>query len=93
MRCQLCGPPARIAVTSMGRGFLVGATAGRRTPERRRSAAKHVQLFGGGCIMLQVQRAAEILKERYGVTSDIWGATSYQLEQGVNPDKLYSAEV
>ena len=35
-------------------------------------AAKHVQLFGGGCIMLQVQRAAEILKERYGVTSDIW---------------------
>jgi pyruvate dehydrogenase E1 component len=41
--------------------------------------AKHVQLFGGGCIMLQVQRAAEILKERYGVTSDIWGVTSYQL--------------
>jgi hypothetical protein len=44
-----------------------------------------VQLFGGGCIMLQVQRAAEILKERYGVTSDIWGVTSYQLEQGVSP--------
>ncbi len=42
-------------------------------------SAKHVQLFGGGCIMLQVQRAAEILKERYGVTSDIWGVTSYQL--------------
>lgn len=35
-------------------------------------AAKHVQLFGDGCIMLLVQRAAEILKERYGVTSDIW---------------------
>jgi pyruvate dehydrogenase complex dehydrogenase (E1) component len=43
--------------------------------------------------MLQVQRAAAILKERYGVTSDIWGVTSYQLVQGVNPDKLYSAEV
>jgi pyruvate dehydrogenase E1 component len=56
-------------------------------------AAKHVQLFGGGCIMLQVQRAAEILKDRYGVTSDIWGVTSYQLEQCVKPDKLYSAEV
>lgn len=42
-------------------------------------ADKHVQLFGSGCIMLQVLRAAEILKERYGVTSDIWGVTSYQL--------------
>jgi pyruvate dehydrogenase E1 component len=42
-------------------------------------ADKHVQLFGSGCIILQVQRAAEILKERYGVTSDIWGVTSYQL--------------
>jgi pyruvate dehydrogenase E1 component len=41
--------------------------------------AKHVQLFGSGCIMLQVLRAAEILREKYGVTSDIWGVTSYQL--------------
>jgi pyruvate dehydrogenase E1 component len=39
----------------------------------------HVQLFGGGSIMLQVLRAAEILEEKYGVTSDIWGLTSYQL--------------
>jgi pyruvate dehydrogenase E1 component len=47
--------------------------------KEEKPADKHVQLFGSGCIMLQVLRAAEILKERYGVTSDIWGVTSYQL--------------
>ncbi len=41
-------------------------------------AKKHVQLFGSGSIMLQVRRAAEILKEKYKVTSDVWGVTSYQ---------------
>jgi len=39
---------------------------------------KHVQLFGGGSIMLQVLRAAEILEKDYGVTSDVWSVTSYQ---------------
>lgn len=39
---------------------------------------KHLQLFGSGSIMLQVLRAAEILQERYGVSCDIWGVTSYQ---------------
>jgi pyruvate dehydrogenase E1 component len=44
-----------------------------------KAGAKHVQLFGSGCIMLQALRAAQILQEKYGVTSDIWGVTSYQL--------------
>jgi pyruvate dehydrogenase E1 component len=39
---------------------------------------KHVQLLGSGSIMIQVLRAAEILENDYGVTSDIWGVTSYQ---------------
>ncbi len=39
---------------------------------------KHVQLFGSGSIMLQVLAAAKILDEQFGVTSDIWGVTSYQ---------------
>jgi pyruvate dehydrogenase E1 component len=39
--------------------------------------AKHVQLFGSSCIMLQVMKAAEMLKE-FGVSADIWGVTSYQ---------------
>jgi pyruvate dehydrogenase E1 component len=38
----------------------------------------HVQLWGSGSIMLQVMRAQEILAERFGVSSDIWGVTSYR---------------
>jgi pyruvate dehydrogenase E1 component len=37
-----------------------------------------VQLFGSGCIMLQVLRAQEILAEKYDVAADVWGVTSYQ---------------
>jgi pyruvate dehydrogenase E1 component len=39
---------------------------------------KHVELFGSGSIMQQVLRAQTILAERYGVSSDVWGVTSYQ---------------
>jgi pyruvate dehydrogenase E1 component len=49
---------------------------------RFRPAAKrlknHVQLWGSGSIMLQVLRAQEILAERFDVSSDVWGVTSYQ---------------
>ncbi|MCA9641454.1 MAG: pyruvate dehydrogenase (acetyl-transferring), homodimeric type [Polyangiaceae bacterium] len=37
----------------------------------------HVQLWGSGSIMMQVIAAADILEERFGVSSDIWGVTSY----------------
>jgi pyruvate dehydrogenase E1 component len=37
-----------------------------------------VQLFGSGCIILQVLRAQEILAERYDVGADVWAVTSYQ---------------
>ena len=39
---------------------------------------KHVELWGSGSIMLQVLRAQEILAERFGVSADVWGVTSYQ---------------
>src|SRR5258705_10285494 len=38
---------------------------------------KHVQLMGSSCIMQQVMKAQEMLKE-FGVSADIWGVTSYQ---------------
>jgi pyruvate dehydrogenase E1 component len=37
----------------------------------------HVQLFGSGSIMMQVLAARDILAERYDVSADIWGVTSY----------------
>ncbi|MDX2054906.1 MAG: pyruvate dehydrogenase (acetyl-transferring), homodimeric type [Polyangiaceae bacterium] len=39
--------------------------------------ANHVQLWGSGCILVQVLKAQEILAEKYGVSSDVWGVTSY----------------
>jgi len=36
-----------------------------------------VHLFGSGSILREVQRAAGILAERYGVAADVWSATSY----------------
>jgi pyruvate dehydrogenase E1 component len=38
----------------------------------------HVQLWGSGSIMQQVLRAQEILAERFDVSSDVWGVTSYR---------------
>jgi pyruvate dehydrogenase E1 component len=39
---------------------------------------KHVELWGSGSIMIQVLRAQALLAEKFGVSSDVWGVTSYQ---------------
>ncbi len=56
-------------------GVLKGIYRFKPTAKRQK---KHVQLFGSGSIMQQVLRAQEILAERYGVSADVWGVTSYQ---------------
>jgi pyruvate dehydrogenase E1 component len=38
---------------------------------------RHVQLFGSGSIMNQVLRAQSLLAERFDVSADVWGVTSY----------------
>ena len=38
---------------------------------------KHVNLMGSGTILMQAIRAGEMLREDFGVTSDIWSATSF----------------
>lgn len=37
---------------------------------------KHVNLMGSGTILIQAMKAAEMLKTDFGVTADIWSATS-----------------
>ncbi|WP_238368239.1 pyruvate dehydrogenase (acetyl-transferring), homodimeric type [Mesobacterium pallidum] len=37
---------------------------------------KHVNLMGSGTILVQAMKAAEMLAEDFGVTADIWSATS-----------------
>ncbi len=37
----------------------------------------HVQLLGSGTILLEVMKAAELLKNDYQITSDVWSVTSF----------------
>lgn len=47
-----------------------------RLQEVKRPGKKHVTLMGSGTILMQAIHAAEMLKEDFGVTSEIWSATS-----------------
>jgi pyruvate dehydrogenase E1 component len=47
-----------------------------RFSKAAKPAKKHVNLMGSGTILVQAMKAAEMLKEDFGVTSDIWSATS-----------------
>ncbi|MFV2054804.1 pyruvate dehydrogenase (acetyl-transferring), homodimeric type [Aliiroseovarius sp. YM-037] len=42
----------------------------------KKPGKKHVNLLGSGTILVQALKAAEMLKKDFGVTSDIWSATS-----------------
>ncbi|MCJ1884253.1 pyruvate dehydrogenase (acetyl-transferring), homodimeric type [Pseudomonas sp. LA21] len=45
--------------------------------EDRRSAAHHVQLLGSGTILREVEAAAKILREEFGVGADVWSVPSF----------------
>ena len=48
-----------------------------RFKSAEKKLGRHVQLFGSSSIMQQVLRAQTLLAERFGVSSDVWGVTSY----------------
>jgi len=48
-----------------------------RMQKTAKPGKKHVNLMGSGTILVQAMKAAEMLKEDFGVTSDIWSATSF----------------
>jgi len=48
-----------------------------RLEEVKKPAKKHVTLVGSGAILVQAMKAAELLKEDFGVTAEIWSATSF----------------
>lgn len=45
--------------------------------ESKKKSKSHVQLMGSGTILREVIQAAEMLKEDYSVTADIWSVTSF----------------
>ncbi|WP_212525426.1 pyruvate dehydrogenase (acetyl-transferring), homodimeric type [Actibacterium sp. MT2.3-13A] len=48
-----------------------------RLQKTARPGKKHVNLIGSGTILVQAIKAAEMLKADFGVTADIWSATSF----------------
>lgn len=48
-----------------------------RMVETKKPGKKHVNLMGSGTILVQAIEAAKMLKEDFGVTADIWSATSF----------------
>ncbi|MGX9350816.1 pyruvate dehydrogenase (acetyl-transferring), homodimeric type [Shimia sp. W99] len=48
-----------------------------RFKEVKKPTKKHVTLMGSGTILVQAIKAAEMLEEDFGVTSEIWSATSF----------------
>ncbi|WP_439141094.1 pyruvate dehydrogenase (acetyl-transferring), homodimeric type [Planktotalea sp.] len=48
-----------------------------RLSKEAKPAKKHVNLMGSGTILVQAMEAAKMLEEDFGVTSDIWSATSF----------------
>ncbi|WP_323766249.1 pyruvate dehydrogenase (acetyl-transferring), homodimeric type [Marinovum sp.] len=47
-----------------------------RFSKTEKPGKKHVNLMGSGTILVQAMKAAEMLKEDFGVSSDIWSAPS-----------------
>ncbi|MEO8137813.1 MAG: pyruvate dehydrogenase (acetyl-transferring), homodimeric type, partial [Betaproteobacteria bacterium] len=50
---------------------------GGKTPEAGKKKGHRVQLMGSGTILREVMFAAELLKNDFGIASDVWSATSY----------------
>ena len=48
-----------------------------RMVETKKPGKKHVNLMGSGAILVQVIKAAKMLQEDFGVSADIWSATSF----------------
>ena len=48
-----------------------------RLSKADKRAKAHVNLMGSGTILVQAMRAAEMLAEDFGVSADIWSATSF----------------
>ncbi len=74
-------PGPEISTRSSGRKF---APSSHHESQSRLASAATVQglkahIFGSGTIINSALKAQEILAERYGVSADVWSATSYKL--------------
>jgi pyruvate dehydrogenase E1 component len=61
---------------AMPEGVEEGILKGLYKLEDNKPADKHVQLMGSGTILREVEAASKMLKEEYGITSNVWSMTS-----------------
>lgn len=61
---------------AMPEGSEEGILKGLYKLEDSKPADKHVQLMGSGTILREVEEASKMLKEEYGITSNVWSMTS-----------------
>ena len=59
-------------------GILRGLYKLRPGSSKANPKISKVHLFGSGTLLREALRAQEILADRYGVTADVWSATSYK---------------
>ena len=59
-------------------GILRGLYKLRPGTSKANATLSKVHLFGSGTLLREALRAQEILADRYGVTVDVWSATSYK---------------
>jgi pyruvate dehydrogenase E1 component len=59
------------------RGMYLLREGARTTSEAGGAAPPRVQLLGSGAILREVLAAADLLKQDFGVESDVWSATSF----------------
>ena len=58
-------------------GILRGMYLLREGGKSRKKSVQRVQLMGSGTILREVEAAADLLKEDFGVLADVWSATSF----------------
>jgi pyruvate dehydrogenase E1 component len=58
-------------------GVVKGLYRYKSVDARQTKAAVRPQLFGSGPIAREAEKAADILAEQFGVSTDVWSATSY----------------
>lgn len=64
-------------VAGSEQGILSGMYLFDSTKVKGRAKKKRVQLLGSGAIFNEVRAAAEILRDDYGIESDLWSVTSF----------------
>ena len=63
---------------AMPQGSAEGILSGLYRLGSVEAGSPRVQLFGSGAVLREAQRAQTLLAEKFGVSSDVWSATSYK---------------